>query len=468
MVDAILDALGPVLTRWTMGGSATAVAPAAWRDVLGPEIGEAELRLLALSGHLLGGLAIPEPIGEIRPLADIPVLARPPLPDPLRPRVRRLLQQLRDGSARRPLLDFLDARGWTLHPGDWLPRPSEDVPGVYAPWQDWAIASGPPSSSPDLLTDDNWQDFGPAARHSAFAALRRQDPARARTLLAGKIAGETPDHRVRLLETLGTGLSEADRPLLEQLAGDRAPRVKTLAAALLARMGHGVDDNDDAAELAAFFAVHTKGLLRRTRVIVPQVLKTPAQKNRRAVLLEAVPVDIFARTLGLSLPELVQAWPWGSDAPTDAGLAAMVARSGADPVVEAVQEALTTGASVDPHAVAQLLPRLAASQRHEAATRLLRQGASFATALRIAGGDGTIDDAVRMSAGQALLAAVRASDAGDAGDVATELLALGLLASRDAARQALDQLAAAGLIAADPRLDMLRLNAALDNRRPTE
>ncbi|WP_294329804.1 DUF5691 domain-containing protein [uncultured Sphingomonas sp.] len=465
MADAILDALGPVLTRWTMGGSATAVAPAAWRDVLGAEAGEAELRLLALSGHVLGGLTIPEPIGEVRPLADIPVLARPPLPDPLRPRARRLLRQLRDASARRPLLDFLDSRGWTLHPGDWMPRPSENVPGVYAPWQDWATASGPPSSAPDLLNDENWEDFGPAARHAAFVALRRRDPAQAHALLAGKIAGETPDHRVRLLETLGTGLSDADRPLLEQLSGDRAPRVKALAAALLARLGHGAGGDDDAAELAAFFAVQTKGLLRRTRVIVPQVLKTPAQKHRRAALLEAVPFDIFAQALGLSSPELIQAWPWGSDAPADAGLAAMVARSGADSSVEDVQDALTTNASVDPHAVAQLLPRLAASQRREAATRLLRRGASFATGLLITGGDGTIEDAMRMPAGQALLAAAKA---GDVGDATTELLALGLLASRDAARQALDQLAAAGVIAADPRLDMLRLNAALDNRRPIE
>lgn len=468
MADAILDALGPVLTRWTMGGSAIAVAPAPWRTALETDVEEAELRLLALSGQLLGALAVPEPSGDVRSLGDIPVLPQPPLPDPLRPRARRLLQQLRDSAARRPLLDFLDGRGWTLHPGDWMPRPSEDVPAVYAPWQDWAVAAGESSSAPALLSAESWDSFGPAARHAAFAVLRREDPAQARALLAEKIAGEAADHRVRLLEALGTGLSDADRPLLEQLAGDRAPRVKALAAALMARLGHGDTGSEDAAELAAFFPVQSKGLLRRTRVIVPQVLKTSAQRSRRTALLDTVPIDAFARSIDLPSSDLVQAWPWGTDPLADFSLAAMAARSGTDTIVAAVQDALTTGASIDPSAVTQLLPRLTAQQRRVAAIRVLRaKGASFSMGLMIAGGDGMIDDAIRTPAGEALLTTLQAEGA-RAGDPTSELLALGLLASRAGARQALDQLTAAGLIASDPRLDMLRLNVALDNRRPTE
>lgn len=469
MADAILDALGPVLTRWTMGGSAVAAAPGPWRDALGAEAGEAELRLLALSGQLLGALAIAEPAGEVRPLGDIPMLAQPPLPDALRPRIRRLLPQLRELSARRTLLEFLDARGWTLHPGDWMPRPGEDVPAVYAAWQDWAAASGSPSSASDMLSAESWDQFGPAARHAAFTALRRQDPAQARALLAEKIAGEAPDHRLRLLEALAIGLSDADQPFLETLAGDRAPRVKALAAALTARLGHGESvDDEHAAELAAFFPVQTKGLLRRTRAIVPQEMKTAAQRNRRAALLDAVSFDAFARALGLPSADLVAAWPWGSDALADQLLAAMATRSAADAVVSALAEALTTAASIDPHTLAQLLPRLSPSERRQASTRLMRaKGASFAMVLAIAGGDGGIDDAIRTPAGAALLRALTPEDARH-GDQASELLALGLLASRAAARQALEHLAEVGLIASDPRLDMLRLNAALEDRRPTE
>lgn len=58
MADQLLLALAPVLTRWTMGGSAAAVAPEGWRGALGNEPGEAELRLLALAGQFLGALTL--------------------------------------------------------------------------------------------------------------------------------------------------------------------------------------------------------------------------------------------------------------------------------------------------------------------------------------------------------------------------------------------------------------------------
>ena len=50
---------------------------------------------------------------------------------------------------------------------------------------------------------------------------------------------------------------------------------------------------------------------------------------------------------------------------------------------------------------------------------------------------------------------------------AAEFHALGLLASQMAAQQTLQRLTAAGLLQADPRLDMLRLNAALDDNGET-
>ncbi len=141
----------------------------------------------------------------------------------------------------------------------------------------------------------------------------------------------------------------------------------------------------------------------------------------------------------------------------------MVARSANDPVVAATTDALTLAKTIDSDALEMLLPRLTIGQRHVAAERLIRaNGATFDMVRAIAGGDGGIDDAILMPAGTALLDAVEAG-----GDQADELLALGLLASREAAGQALDQLVAVGLIASDPRLDMLRLNAALDNRRQT-
>ena len=81
----------------------------------------------------------------------------------------------------------------------------------------------------------------------------------------------------------------------------------------------------------------------------------------------------------------------------------------------------------------------------------------------IAGGDGRMEGLMRTAAADALLSALAAEDAKPT-DQAAELLALGLLASRATAKDALERLGATGLIASDPRLDMLRLNAALDDQ----
>jgi len=53
-------------------------------------------------------------------------------------------------------------------------------------------------------------------------------------------------------------------------------------------------------------------------------------------------------------------------------------------------------------------------------------------------------------------------------DQADELYALGLLGSMAAARDAIAKLSAIGILSADPRLDMVRLNAALDDHGVTE
>ena len=464
MSDAVLDALGPVLTRWMMGGSALGAAPPQWREALGQDAGEAEIRLLALSGQYLGVLAVTEPAGEVRVPPDIPTLSNPHLPDPLRPRIRRLLQQLNQPYGRRLLLDFLDGRGWTMHPGDWMPAPNEEAPEVYAPWRDWAAAWGASAGIPAALTADEWHLHGPAARQAAFAALRRSDPKAAGTLLGEKIEGETADMRVRLVEALSIGLSDADRPLLERLAADRAPRVKTLAASLLARLGHGGGGGEDAVELAGFFSVETKGLLRRAKVVTPRALKTPAQRNRRAGLMEAVSFGAFGKALGLSEGELVEAWPWGHDGPDDCDLAAMAARSASDAVVAAIVDAVAGPGSSGSGNIVPLLPRLSRAQRLQAGGHLLRlKGATFVSARTGVGAVGGIDDAVRTTAGTALLAALKSGDAKHV-QAQTELLDLGLLASRAGALQALEALAAVGVIPSDPRLDMLTLNAALEDR----
>ena len=84
------------------------------------------------------------------------------------------------------------------------------------------------------------------------------------------------------------------------------------------------------------------------------------------------------------------------------------------------------------------------------------------TNLDIHPGDG-LDDLLSAPSGAKLLTELR-RDAAKPSDHVAELHALGLIASRDGARRSLEQLTCAGLLQADPRLDMLRLNAALDDQ----
>ena len=113
--------------------------------------------------------------------------------------------------------------------------------------------------------------------------------------------------------------------------------------------------------------------------------------------------------------------------------------------------------------IVALAPRLAPTERAKfAAAGLRAHGIRFEIAQMIAGTAARLDDPLSASSGERLLAEIRRDDAKPS-DHAEEFRALGLLASQTAAQQTLQRLTAAGLLQGDPRLDMLRLNAALDD-----
>ncbi|MBH5396880.1 hypothetical protein HZZ13_03610 [Bradyrhizobium sp. CNPSo 4010] len=465
--ETIYDAMGAVLTRWTMG-SAAAPAASFWHAELGGDPVEAELRLLALSGQFLGTAVTMEPSSSLRILPDIPALALPTVPETLRPLVRRILSTKKQAKVKTDLVHFLAARGWTMHPADWMPQADDDdAPDLYAEWRDWAAIATSNSAArrqtDDRLTADNWDDFWPAARKVALAELRRRDPSAARAVLEAKLAGETADTRWRLLSLLSEQLSDEDLTFLEAVAAnDRAPKVKALATSLLARLGRGPAAGDDTAELAGFFAVKTKGLLRRSRVVQAEPVKTAAQSLRRKALFDGADLTSFAGALGLAPQELIAAWDWGADQAADAALIELIAATGADAQVtqaaDAIAEHGATGLAIS------LATRLAPAERAKHAEAALKaQGIRFELAQLIAGTSARLEGPLSMPAGKALLAALQRDDAKPS-DHAEELHALGLIVSREGARRSLEQLTGAGLLQGDPRLDMLRLNAALDDR----
>jgi hypothetical protein len=466
MAEAIQNRMGAVLMRWAMGSPAAAAVPE-WSAALGSDAVEAELRLLAMSGQFLSVAMTAEPPGNLRTLPDIPPLALPTVPDALRPLLRRILGESRDTPGE--LLRFLADRGWTTHPDDWMPTADdEEAPDVYAPWRDWAaiVASAEASRNPagDVLSSETWDDFWPSMRKAALGALRQRDAGAARGLMEAKFPTTGAAERLRLLGLLAIGLSEADAAFLRALAEeDRAPKVKALATLLLARLGHGAAASDGAAELAGFFESRSKGLLRRSKVIAPRPTKTAAQAARRQQLFAETAIAAFATALGLTQGDVVSMWSWGADVRADAGLVEMATRSAPDALIEALVEAIHRENPANAELPLLLSPRLTVAQRNAFARRVLGNGDSFVQALQITGGVARIDDAIATGAGTALLDSLGSEDRNPI-QQANELRALGLIASRAGAAQAMERLARAGLLGADPRLDMLRLNAALEDR----
>ncbi|MFV0451198.1 MAG: DUF5691 domain-containing protein [Propioniciclava sp.] len=96
------------------------------------------------------------------------------------------------------------------------------------------IAVTPTSAAADV---GQWTSGTHAQRLALLRALRRDDPARARTLLAdGTWVKEPAGRRVELLETVAQGITAADQEFLTAAMQDRAASVRRVAADLLGRI----------------------------------------------------------------------------------------------------------------------------------------------------------------------------------------------------------------------------------------
>lgn len=190
-------------------------------------------------------------------------LERPVTPDSftVEPDIRDERKIVAD-SLRRPLVRLLTAKNVTEHPAHALARTLErlrlrphpfDLPVIDAfvrsnaerlgpKAQHWADRQKPDAETqsyfdPELLDESNWVQ-ATLSRRVRYLEQRRRDGAdAARTLLESTWGQESADARFRLLQTLQTGLSTADKPFLSTLEKDRAPRVRALAAKFLARLG---------------------------------------------------------------------------------------------------------------------------------------------------------------------------------------------------------------------------------------
>ena len=467
-----------IKARWLIGGTAAEQTPPDWRDLVGSG-SDAELRLVALVGQAAQVGFRPVPGDQLVPRPPLPRLPLPSPPDPARTRFRRLQGPLKANKAQlAAVLNLLAARGYAAHPADWMPGAGDEaVPDLYAPWIDWQ-APREGEGAADELTLETWDHWLPGERRAALRALRRSDPAAAGELIAAKAPEVKADQRLRLLELLPVGLSEQDVPLLEKLAGDRSPKVKDLAARLLARLGRAQESNELVAELAEFLKVGA-GVLSRQKSVTAKKLKNNAQRTRRRQLFEIVTLTGLARALDLSELDLVRAWSPNREAEATAAFVAMVAETGADDLQLPCIEKLLEEPPDPISAIAPLADRLDARARQEVTATVMKQDDQvFEATVACAGEDlgNTPLEKITATAGfRALMATLKTCLADEQGKRRQEdfmlsagLANLGLLADQACALALIDRLTASGLMAADPKLDLLNLNAALKRRSDHE
>lgn len=317
------------------------------------------------------------------------------VPEAARTFMRRLVGG-KEGSgsdiAALALADFCHRHRLRPHPFD-VPRLGAfvkaygDLLGAYA--AAWAerdeVADKRPAHAFDAeaIDETNWTSAAPAARVQFIAALREQEPERARALLEASFASDPASVRLRLVEALACRLSAADIPFLESLAKDRAPSVRDEAERLLKYIPGTVLSEDRLRDLVSRIKVSTAGLLRRRTCLT---LESPANfhvgtrtfsinpvRSWAAGEYAGIGLDAIAAALGLSVADMI------AGASDDAGLLALIARQATierrldvlativrDHAADAWTDAIGTGtaadlggdATIDQWCAAALAPKL--------------------------------------------------------------------------------------------------------------
>ncbi|MFE6888876.1 DUF5691 domain-containing protein [Streptomyces sp. NPDC057694] len=171
-----------------------------------------------------------------------------------------------------------------------------------------------------------WEEGLFAERVALLSTVRAHDPGAARTLLAGTWSTERAEDRLMFLDSLRTGLGDADEPFLEQALGDRSRNVRATAAELLSALPRSA-----LAGRMADRALSCVALDRATGTVTVEaphecdpamerdgvVAKAPAGRGERSwwlgQLVEAAPLDRWPDRLGGGSAREIVALPVADD-----------------------------------------------------------------------------------------------------------------------------------------------------------
>ncbi|ORT59573.1 DUF5691 domain-containing protein [Streptomyces sp. CB03238] len=169
-----------------------------------------------------------------------------------------------------------------------------------------------------------WQEGLFAERVALLGAVRAHDPAAAAALLGSTWSGERAEDRLMFLDSLRTGLSDADEPFLEQALSDRSRNVRSTAAELLSALPRsalagrmadrastcvGLDRTGDQAAITVEAPHECDASMQRDGVLPDP----PTGRGERSwwlgQLVESAPLAVWPSRLGGRTPEQIVALP---------------------------------------------------------------------------------------------------------------------------------------------------------------
>lgn len=207
-----------------------------------------------------GVLRVTEAIAD-----QMPDLGLPRMPQTARAAFKDVLMYERpSGNASvTDVLTLAQSRGYCAHPCDWVPSAESDGQflEIYEPWAAWlAENTYTPFYEGVRLTVENFDLWKPRPRVKAFAQLRRTDRVAADHLLMTVVAQKPVAVRRDLVKVIGAnamfnGLYPDDVPTITQFLQDRDATIRTNATQKLAEMDGLHTKADQANALAAYFDV---------------------------------------------------------------------------------------------------------------------------------------------------------------------------------------------------------------------
>jgi len=238
----------------------------------------------------------------------LPRLALPPMQEAARAAFRAVIEHEKPASngAMASCLGLAEARGYSAHPGDWIPffdhHSAGGHPPLYQPWMDWLSDNGlTPYHEGNTLTEVNWSRWKPKPREAVWHRMGIEQQDRAFDMLrrvAPLLSAAVREGLLRQINAGGSFYGNYPRqmPLLECFLEDRTPRIRDLAREKLDAMA----GFETTAAHASVLACHLK--ITGTSVTMNDDARSPPNLYRHW---SCATIDELSAELGLSAPGLV-------------------------------------------------------------------------------------------------------------------------------------------------------------------